>query len=224
MQLGADESAPNDRASGAGTIDANANASAANANAAAAPPDHAPGVDGWPGAALIAHDGDTLQLPDGSRLRLDGIDTPETGRPYADVATETVRALLVGERWFLVPEHPPRDVYGRLLGGLRSEAGLDLGATLVERGLAWVYRDHDPRLRALQAAAVEARRGVHSGLDELLGPFVVTTQSFHRPDCGLVRARGRLLPWSASAAPLLKAGRAACRRCMRWPPRRKVAH
>ncbi|GJM20285.1 MAG: nuclease [Planctomycetota bacterium] len=180
--------------------------------------------DGWPGSALHVFDGDTLQLPDGSRLRLDGIDTPETGRPFADAATEAVRELLASGRWFLHPEQPPRDVYGRLLGGLRNARGLDLGETLLARGLAWIYREKDPRLLALQAAAVDARRGVHSGLDALPGPFVVTAQSFHRPDCSLVRRRGRQLPWSASAAPLLKAGRAACRRCMRWPPRRMVAH
>jgi len=178
----------------------------------------------WPGSALRPLDGDTLLLPTGERLRLDGLDTPETGRPSADDATAAVRGWLARGRWELRLSAPPRDVYGRLLGTLVADDGRELGALLLDAGLAWVYRDSDPARLALQADAVTARRGVHAVIERLPGPFLVSATSFHRPDCALVRTRGRELPWAASAAPLLKAGRAPCRRCLRWPPRRAAVH
>lgn len=173
----------------------------------------------WPGDSLRALDGDTLALPDGSRLRLAGVDTPERGRPGWAEATATARALLSGHAWRLLPATPPRDVYGRRLGRLVNERGEELGAALIERGAGWVYRDDDPSKVALQRAAVDARRGVHGlPMPPPDAPFLLSSRSFHAAWCGLVRGRGAALVQAALASDALRTGRAPCRRCLPWPP------
>ena len=71
-----------------------------------------------------------------------------------------------------------------------------------------------------QARAVQARRGVHALLDHpaCVGPYVLTSGSFHRPGCSVLRGRAASLSWAYEAAEPLTAGKAPCRRCLAWPP------
>lgn len=89
------------------------------------------------------HDGDTVKLSDGRRLRLIGIDTPELGRdgepdqPYAVPARDALRHLLgrhatVSLR-FDVSRH---DVHGRLLAHVFLDDGTSVSAWLLQRGYA----------------------------------------------------------------------------------------
>ena len=163
-------------------------------------------------------DGDTLRLPDGRRVRLPSIDAPELGRPFATEAAAFLASRLAGRRLSLHPPDPPRDDYGRLLADVAAD-GESVSAALVERGLAWVYDRRDAELVARQAAAVEARAGVHARLERAAPPpFVVTTGRFHRRDCPWVaRDQGRR-DLEADPARLLREGRAPCRTCLPWPP------
>jgi hypothetical protein len=169
-----------------------------------------------PEAGMV--DGDTLHLDDGRRVRLPGIDAPESGRPFAAEAAAFASALLERAPFALVPPDAPADRYGRLLADVRV-GDESLSAALVSAGLAWVGSEGDPGLVRIQAAAVESRRGMHALLDGLAGPFAVTKERFHRPDCPFLRQRTRELPLAALAAPLLASGRAPCRTCLPWPPR-----
>jgi endonuclease YncB( thermonuclease family) len=165
-----------------------------------------------------ALDGDTLRAPDGQRVRLPAVDTPERGRPLADAATDLSAAFVAGGDLQADLAGAPRDRYGRVLSDVRRD-GDSLSARLVESGLAWVYEAHDPELLALQADAVSARRGVHVGLDDWAGtPLVVSRHRFHRRDCASVRSIALPHTLDADLAGLLSSGRSPCRSCLPWPP------
>ena len=63
-------------------------------------------------------DGDTFDLGNGNRVRMLGINTPETGRPYSEEATEALTVMILGEEIALVNDSKNEDTdsYGRLLG------------------------------------------------------------------------------------------------------------
>lgn len=176
----------------------------------------APPAPGTP-AALEVIDGDTLRLPDGRRVRLLSVDTPELGRPCADAARDFARAFVAGGELRLVPEQPRRDGYGRLLADVEV-GGRSLSRALLAAGLAVLYEEDDPALVALQAQAVDARRGQHARLHLARGPFLVTSRRLHRPGCPWTRSGGTLADLCSDPAEALRAGRSPCRTCLSWPP------
>lgn len=92
------------------------------------------------------HDGDTVILSDGRKLRLIGIDTPELGRdgrpaePLAEEAAAALRKLLADQTTIgLRLDAEPRDHYQRLLAHLFLQDGRSVEAWLLERGLATLF-------------------------------------------------------------------------------------
>ncbi|HYF87638.1 thermonuclease family protein [Azospirillum sp.] len=119
-------------------------------------------------------DGDTLELEDGRRVRLAGIEAakpprhanPTDGRvwPLAEAATRALSELALGRR---VALHGPAPVdrHGRLLAHLVREDGLWLQSALVVRGLARVHTRPDARAYAAELLAGEdAARTAGRGL------------------------------------------------------------
>ncbi len=173
---------------------------------------------GTPLGRLAVLDGDTLRLPDGRRVRLPAVDTPELGRPCAAEARDfTAAQLAAAADARLAPAAPPHDHYGRLLADVLLD-GASLQEALLSAGLATVYDSESPRLLELQAQAVGARLGMHARLDRAHGPFLVTAHRFHRPGCPWVRGDGPAADWCPDAAAALAAGRSPCRTCLAWPP------
>ena len=118
-------------------------------------------------------DGDTLVV-DGERVRLIGVDTPESVKPGSPVecfgkeASAFLRRLLAGRRVRLETDVEERDRYGRLLAyAHRRGDGLFVNAELVRRGYATPLtippnvRFAD-RFAALARDAREGRRGLWS--------------------------------------------------------------
>lgn len=117
-------------------------------------------------------DGDTIDIRDDIRGRLRvrvlGIDTPETKKPGYDVgcwgpeATEFARSTLLGQRVALQPDptQDRTDRYGRTLGYLVRADGFDYSVEAARAGTAksYVY-DGVPvsRYDAIEAAQSEAR-------------------------------------------------------------------
>lgn len=60
-------------------------------------------------------DGDTVDLQDGERVRLIGINTPERGQPGFEEATERLKELILNKQVSLEMDKSNRDKYGRLL-------------------------------------------------------------------------------------------------------------
>jgi endonuclease YncB( thermonuclease family) len=115
-------------------------------------------------------DGDTIEvrLTSGKRerVRLIGIDTPESGACYASSASTRARQLAVSKAVVLKGDQTQdtRDRYGRLLAYVWLPGGKDLGYQLVASGHAkvYVYRTSFERLpayRNAEAAAKGAARG-----------------------------------------------------------------
>ena len=92
--------------------------------------------------ARTVFDGDTLELTDGRRVRLIGINAPEIGRqgkpsePFARAAEARLQALTQGAL-YLAPGKESRDRYGRTLGHLFDAAGHNLEAQLLAEGLGF---------------------------------------------------------------------------------------
>lgn len=90
------------------------------------------------------HDGDTVELADGTHVRLVGVNTPELGRdgepdqPFARDAHEALVAWLdaAGGRLHLRLDRERRDDYDRLLAHAFLPDGRSVGRLLLERGLA----------------------------------------------------------------------------------------
>lgn len=80
-------------------------------------------------------DGDTVELANGDRVRLLGIDTPEVGECHANTATQRMRDLVEGREVALVRDGRNADRYDRLLRYIDVD-GTDAGLTLIQEGLA----------------------------------------------------------------------------------------
>ena len=120
-------------------------------------------------------DGDTLVVAGGHRVRLIGVDTPETKDPrkpvqcFGEQASAYVSSLLrEGEAVRLVGDVEERDVYGRTLAYVyRLVDGLFVNAALVREGYAHVLTippnvAHADEFVALARDAREAGRGLWS--------------------------------------------------------------
>lgn len=111
------------------------------------------------------HDGDTVHLRDGRKLRLIGINTPERARdeapaePYAGAARRQLQAQAEGP-WGLVYDREQRDRYGRLLAHVFDQQGRNITRRLLEAGAGQLLVI-PPNLRFLECyrrAQAEARR------------------------------------------------------------------
>jgi micrococcal nuclease len=86
-------------------------------------------------------DGDTVWLLSGEKVRLIGIDAPETHHPtkppepFGTEAAEYLRALVEGKEVFLVLDQMTKDEYGRTLAYLYLD-DLFINAHLVKEGYA----------------------------------------------------------------------------------------
>lgn len=117
-------------------------------------------------AAVVeyVHDGDTLFLEDGRKVRLLGINTPEIGdnrECYGTEATQALRSLLpAGTEVLVASDVEPLDQYGRsLLFVITKDAGLNVNLQLVADGAATVeiYEPNVLLRDQLYAAEREAR-------------------------------------------------------------------
>ncbi|CAN5294681.1 thermonuclease family protein [soil metagenome] len=93
-------------------------------------------------AAVVdyVHDGDTLFLEDGRKVRLLGIDTPEIGdhaECYGDEAKALLRTLLPkGTQVQVLADVQPLDRYGRSLLFIYTDDGTNINLELIEAGAA----------------------------------------------------------------------------------------
>lgn len=115
------------------------------------------------GRVVSVADGDTLDVVTKDnrrvRIRLEGIDTPERGEPFSNVARNFTRGLAF-DKTVQVKVHDV-DRYSRLVARVTSE-GKDLSLELVTAGLARHYTvfSFDPKLEAAQKEAQRARQGM----------------------------------------------------------------
>lgn len=117
-------------------------------------------------------DGDTvLVVHDAQRIkiRLVMIDAPEKDQEYGMESKRTLAQLVLRKQVQVTTQ--ALDSYGRTLA-LLEIAGLNVNEEQVRQGMAWNYSHFfkDPRYRALQAEAQQARRGLWQQ-DEPIPPW-----------------------------------------------------
>ncbi len=146
------------------------------------------------------YDGDTLLLVDGRKVRLLGVNTPETGKkgqpsePLAEEALAFARRFVVQAKQIsLLLERERADRYGRALAHVVDEHGVSLEKSLIERGLGFAVT-FPPNLalrQCFQAAEAVARQGKRGVWDhsyyEPRASLAVTDS-----DTGFRRVRGRV--------------------------------
>lgn len=128
-------------------------------------------------------DGDTIVVAGGTRVRLIGVDTPETKDPRKPVqcfgpeASAYLSSVLEpGVAVRLVGDVEQRDVYGRTLAYVyRLPDGLFVNAELVRRGYAQVLTippnvAHADELLTLARQARDTQRGLWSSCPALVHP------------------------------------------------------
>ena len=153
-------------------------------------PSATPSERGTDGAQITLHvsrviDGDTFEgrLDNGGNpgvnpwmlqltkivVRINGIDAPERGQYYGDVATVHLQWLISGKAVGLKLKQ--KDAYGRWIATAYLD-GADIGAEMLKEGLAWHYKEHDsnPRYAQLEAEAKQAGLGLWSD-DRAVAPW-----------------------------------------------------
>lgn len=118
-------------------------------------------------ALANVHDGDTLRLKDGRRVRVIGINAPEEasqGRPaeaLAASATQFARRF-VGREISLVYGRESKDRYGRILAHVYNKDGRSLAAAMLQEGLAFPVAV-PPNLTAAECFAARASEAQRAG-------------------------------------------------------------
>ncbi len=95
------------------------------------------------GKVVKITDGDTLVVLDADntqhKIRLSGIDAPETNQPFGKRSKEALSALVAGQR--VEVDWHKLDRYGRIVGKVIAQ-GKDVNLAQVRTGMAWWYRKY----------------------------------------------------------------------------------
>lgn len=116
------------------------------------------------GKVVSIQDGDTITVLQGSstyRIRLQGIDCPEKGQAFGNVARQFTSDLAFGKK--VKVKYEERDQYKRYLGTVYV-GDRNLNKELLKAGLAWHYKEYsqDPVLAGLEIKARLDKKGLWS--------------------------------------------------------------
>lgn len=109
-------------------------------------------------------DGDTITVlvdKQQIRVRLEGIDCPESHQPFGNRASQLTEKLVKGKTVTIVKSG--EDQYGRTLGYVWVD-DICVNRELLKAGLAWHYKyfNKDPELAEMENQANEAKLGIWS--------------------------------------------------------------
>ena len=100
-------------------------------------------------------------------VRINGIDAPERGQYYGDVATMHLQWLISGKAVGLKLKQ--KDMYGRWIATAFLD-GADIAEEMLKEGLAWHYKEHDSNPRYAQIEAEAKRNGLGLWCDDRAVP------------------------------------------------------
>lgn len=138
-------------------------------------------------------DGDSIQLADGRRVRLLGIDAPERGRCLAEEAREKLRSLVLSKHVRL--KDIVTDDYGRVLAivivGWNTLVNRDMLSAGLARDTYSAPKDYAPTLKQAYEEAKSAKRGIFSSVcrTEPTGDCLIkgnvrdSQKTYHLPRC-----------------------------------------
>jgi len=107
-------------------------------------------------------DGDTITVEpieggDRAKVRLHGIDCPETKQPYGQTAKAFTTEAVLFKEVDIQPSQQGKDKYGRIVAVVEIHGVGVLQELLLEAGLAWVYTKYCKDCGAWEAMEAEAR-------------------------------------------------------------------
>ncbi len=157
------------------------------------------------GRVVSIADGDTLTILDAQhqqhKIRLQGIDAPESRQSFGKVSKHNLSSLVAGRD--VIIEYVKFDRYGRAVGKVLV-SGVDANLEQVRAGLAWVYTDYEGELtpsdRSLYRAAERQARSLHAGLwaeSNPLPPWVFRRQARNHSE-GTPRSAAATMPPSTA--------------------------
>ena len=142
-------------------------------------------------------DGDTLDLTDGRRIRLLGINTPEIGRTFKVEATNALKDLTKTGKITIEYDGPKEKAIGRYKRTLAYVHcnGVFVNGEIVRKGLAYIYiypntHAHNKELIAYQREAREAKRYLWTKpLPEPAEVYIGNKRApyFHREGCARIK-------------------------------------
>jgi endonuclease YncB( thermonuclease family) len=129
----------------------------------------APGQQTLSGRVVRIADGDTITVLDAGntqhRIRLQGIDAPESRQDFGAQAKKKLSGLIFGKDVEVIYEKT--DQYGRLVGKILLD-GRDINLEQVRSGMAWHYKEYEREQstedRELYARAEDEARSARRGL------------------------------------------------------------
>lgn len=119
-------------------------------------------VEEFNGKVVGVTDGDTITVlvnKQSIKVRLEGIDAPESGQSFGTKSKQALSEMVFGKR--VTIKKTGEDRYGRTLGFVMV-GKVDANAKMIQDGWAWhfkKYNDED-RLAKLEVEAREAKRGL----------------------------------------------------------------
>ncbi len=121
------------------------------------------------GRVVAIADGDTVTILDSSdtqhRIRLAGIDAPETHQVFGEQSRLSLSEMILGKD--VSVNYQKIDQYGRLVGKILLD-GKDINLEQVKAGMAWHYKEYQreqtPEDRELYARAEDEARAARRGL------------------------------------------------------------
>ena len=113
----------------------------------------------YPARVVGITDGDTLTILKVDhtqvRIRLFGIDAPETGQDFGSRAKQAASEMAFGKD--VTIKERDHDRYGRTVAEVILPDGRSLNREMVRLGMAWFYKKYAPADRDLAEAELEAR-------------------------------------------------------------------
>ena len=116
----------------------------------------------WEARVVAVADGDTITVEpiqggDKAKVRLHGIDCPETNQPYGQTAKAFVIEAVLFKEVDVHPSPQGKDRYGRIVAVVEIPGVGVLQELLLEAGLAWVYPQYCKDCGAWEMLEAEAR-------------------------------------------------------------------
>lgn len=177
-------------------------------------------------------DGDTIILDGNERVRLIGVDTPETKHPNKPVqyfgkeAYEFTKRMVEGKKVRLEYDWQRKDKYGRTLAYVFLEDGTFLNAEIIKQGYGFAYTRYPfkylEEFRKYEKEAREKQRGLWAPKEkkdqsENITVYITRTgRKYHRAGCRYLRKSK--IPISLKDA--IKRGYTPCSVCN--PPTLKI--
>jgi endonuclease YncB( thermonuclease family) len=99
------------------------------------------------GKVIKVSDGDTISVLDSNnqkhKVRLKGIDAPESQQMYGDISTQSLSELVYDKEVLITWDK--KDKYYRILGKVIVD-GRDVNYEQLKKGLAWYYKQYEKDL------------------------------------------------------------------------------